>query len=61
MCVVIYSYIREWKTYKNTKFYVVHNLKYSAQLDTNQTHMEVLLQLLEHVIDEWEHEIDNCI
>jgi hypothetical protein len=29
---------------KNTKFYVVHSLKYSVQLDTNQTHMEVLCQ-----------------
>jgi hypothetical protein len=27
---------------KNTKFYVVHSLKYSVQLDINQTHMEVL-------------------
>jgi hypothetical protein len=65
---VIYSYIHEWETYKNTKFYVIHNL--SVQLNTNQTHMEVLcygengyylnlLQLFEYVIDEWEHAIDN--
>jgi hypothetical protein len=42
MFVVIYSYIHEWETDKNTKFYVVHSLKYSVQLDRNQTHMEVL-------------------
>jgi hypothetical protein len=40
MCAVIYSYIHEWETDKNTKFYVVHSL--SIQLDTNQTHIEVL-------------------
>jgi hypothetical protein len=42
MCVVIYSYIHEWDTDMNIKFYVVHNLKYSVQLGINQTHMEVL-------------------
>jgi hypothetical protein len=42
MCVVIYSYIHESDTDKNTKFYVVHRLKYSVQLATNETHMEVL-------------------
>jgi hypothetical protein len=35
MCVVIYSYIHERETDKNTKFHVV-------QLNTNQTHIEVL-------------------
>jgi hypothetical protein len=33
---VIYSYIHERETYTNTKFYVVHSLKYSVQLDTIQ-------------------------
>jgi hypothetical protein len=42
MCVIIYSYIDEWETDKNTKFSVVRSLKYSVQLDKNQTHMEVL-------------------
>jgi hypothetical protein len=36
MCVAIYSYIHEWETDKNTKFYVVHSLKYSVWLDTIQ-------------------------
>jgi hypothetical protein len=40
-CVIIYSYIHERETDKNPKFSVVHRLKYSVQLDTNQTHMEV--------------------
>jgi hypothetical protein len=35
MCVVM-------NEIKNTKFYVVYSLKYSVELDTNQTHMEVL-------------------
>jgi hypothetical protein len=42
MCVVIYSYIHEWDTDKNTKFYIVHSLKYSVRLDANQTYMEVI-------------------
>jgi hypothetical protein len=42
MSVIIYSYIDEWETDKNTKFSIVHRLKYIVQLDKNQTHMEVL-------------------
>jgi hypothetical protein len=42
MCFVIYSYIHEWETDNNAKFYIVHSLKYSVRLDTNQTHMEVI-------------------
>jgi hypothetical protein len=40
MCVVMYSYIHEWETDKNVKFYVVHGLR--VQLDTNETYMEML-------------------
>jgi hypothetical protein len=29
---------------KNTKFYVAHSLKYSVQLDTNQTHGGAMLR-----------------